>query len=72
MTTYTIERTSDYYRTKKPVEHAYQDGVDEYGYPIWKIDICCIEAIDNLVNNAGAPIIISSDKHIEIYDDYRE
>lgn len=72
MATYTISRTSDYSHTEKPVEHAYQDGIGKWGYPAWKIDICSIEAIDNLIKNAGAPIIISADKHIEIYDDYRE
>lgn len=72
MATYTISRTSDYFHIEKPVEHAYQDGIDEWDNPVWKIDICSIEAIDNLIKNAGASIIISADKHIEIYDEYRE
>lgn len=72
MASYTIDRTSDFFRLNKPIEQAYQDGVDEYGNPIWKIDIYCIEAIDNLIKNAGAPIIISANNHIEIYDTYRE
>lgn len=71
---YRVVRTSDRWSKNRPCKDAYKDGIDESGYPIWFIDICNLEQIDNLVSEVGDIIISKNEEvnEIEIYDDYRE
>lgn len=68
---YQIERTSDYFRKNPPCSDAFQEGVDEKGYPIWRIDIDTLEELHKLIEEVDAPVIVYDDK-LEIYDDFRE
>lgn len=59
------------YREDKPYHKAYRDGNDEYGLPVWRIEVNSLEELMNIVREAGHPVIID-EQEIEIYNDYRE
>ena len=69
---YRIERTSDFCGSEERLcENAYAEGCDEWGTPIWYIEINTLEELQELIEEVKHPVIISKG-HIEIYDEYRE
>lgn len=50
---------------------AYQDGVDEFGHTVWRIEINTLEELMKFIRECGHPIIVEEDE-IEIYNWYRE
>jgi hypothetical protein len=67
---FTISRTSDRFRSCKPIEGSVVVDSEFYGYDRRTIEIPDLEALVALSEREGDLII--NGNTIEIYDDYRE
>lgn len=68
---YKITRTSDWRCLQKPCSKAYQEGIGEFGEPLYVIDINTLDELNEVIYETGKCVIVSN-RSIEIYDDYRE
>lgn len=73
---YRITRTSDWAGKKQPCKNAYQKSEqDDWGNPLWFVDVATIDDLQALMIETGHPIILLDGDYgdeIEIYDGYRE
>lgn len=68
---YRINRTSDFFPAERPCSRASLAGSDQWGNPIWSIEVDTIKDLQDIIRETGHPVIVDNDS-IEIYDDYRE
>ena len=68
---YRIHKSSDFYPAERPCSRAFIAYNDEWGNPIWGVEVDTIADLQNLIRETGHPVIVDNDS-IEIYDDYRE
>ena len=68
---YRISRVSNYSGDRAPCSNAIKEGIDEYGWNIWWVNIDSLDDLHKLIEEVGT-IIINCNNEIEIYDGYRE
>lgn len=68
---YRISRCSDCSGDRQPCSNAIKEGIDEYGWNMWWINIDSLDDLYNLIEECGT-VIVTDYGEIEIYDSYRE
>lgn len=68
---YRISRVSNYSGDIQPCSNAVKEGIDEYGFNMWWVNIDSLDDLHKLIEEVGT-VIINHYNEIEIYDGYRE
>lgn len=68
---YRISRVSNYSGDRQPCANAIKEGIDEYGFNMWWVNIDSLDDLHKLIDEVGT-VIINRYNEIEIYDGYRE
>jgi hypothetical protein len=68
---YRISRVSNYSGDRQPCSNAIKEGIDEYGFNMWWVNIDSLDDLHKLIEEVGT-VIINHCNEIEIYDGYRE
>ena len=68
---YRISRVSNYRGDRQPCSKAIKEGIDEYGFNMWWVNIDSLDDLHKLIEEVDT-VIINRYNEIEIYDGYRE